>query len=73
LAIERINYKKLQIEFMSLFIGLSLGKRQPGKFLFDKEQTIFLTSLIGTQLLLTTSPPDYPIIKATEFTTEEVS
>lgn len=40
---------------------------------FDKEQTIFLTSLIGTQLLLTTSFPDYPLVKATEIATEKIS
>lgn len=38
-----------------------------------KKQTAVLTSLLGTQLLLTTSPPDYPIIKVVEAVPEEVS
>jgi hypothetical protein len=38
-----------------------------------KEQTAFLTSLLGTQLLLTMSATDYPIIKTAEVELEEVS
>ncbi len=36
-----------------------------------KEQTAVLTSLLGTQPLLTTSPPGYPIIKTPEVVPEE--
>ena len=38
----------------------------------DNEQTIYLTTIIGTQLLLTASPPDYPIMKATAAVPEKM-
>lgn len=45
----------------------------PGKdqLFTDREQSVFLTSPIGTQPLLMASSPCYPIIKAAEVVTEE--
>ena len=36
-----------------------------------RENTVFLTSLLGTQLLLTESSPVYPLMKTGEFETKE--
>ncbi len=41
--------------------------------LTGKNQTAVLTSLLGTQLLLSASPPDYPLVKTGGAVPEELS